>query len=327
MSPYDDYDPLDIYIYGTQVKQLERQFGISAFAYTHENITQARQTGIDLVGDIINCKYQVICVDPEHLREPEWIKISNAESFRRNVIFGCAEEGHIIDEWGIGFRPLFRHIGSFLRGRLPSSISVMTITATMQPGAPFDSVCSTLGFSGSNFHLIRQSNECPNVKISVETLSSAIGGREFPELLPYLNQRRKTIIHVRTIELGYRVFLYLFKLAPKEYNRHHRIRTYNSLAPASYNERTIELIENDPRCQIVIATKAFSLGIHAETLLDSISLGTPDTQCEMDQNGGRVGRDRTQNARRIVFTTKTEMNKAKNVTEGKYILFISLKLM
>ncbi|THV01139.1 P-loop containing nucleoside triphosphate hydrolase protein [Dendrothele bispora CBS 962.96] len=297
------------------VDELNIQFGISGFAYTEENISQIRKEHRDIVQELIDCKYQIVCVDPEHLRNPEWMRITDSQPFRSNVIFGCVEEAHVIDEWGLNFRPLFRLVGSFIRGRLPSLLSIFAITATMEPGAPFDSVCSTLGFSGPKFNLIRQSNECPNVEISVKTLSSALGGQEFPELIPYLNQCRKTIIHIRTLELGYRVFLYLFKNAPKSYNRHHRIRIYSSLAPDGYNQRTVELLKHDPQCQIVIATKAFSLGIHAETLLDSISVGTADTQCELDQNGGRVGRIRTQNARRIIFTTSTEIKKAKKFIE------------
>ncbi|THU75145.1 hypothetical protein K435DRAFT_974940 [Dendrothele bispora CBS 962.96] len=92
----------------------------------------------------------------------------------------------------------------------------------MLPGAPFNSVCTALGFHGPKFHLIRRSNECPNVQIDVKTLLSSLSGKEFPQLLPYLNQQRKTIIHVRTIKLGYRVFIYLFKHAPNTYNRHFR---------------------------------------------------------------------------------------------------------
>lgn len=51
-----------------------------------------------------------------------------------------------------------------------------------------------------------------------------------------------------------------------------------SLASEKYNEKTIELLDSDPQCQIVIATKALSLGIHAEELLDSIVVGTADTK-------------------------------------------------
>lgn len=180
------------------------------------------------------------------------------------------------------------------------------MTATMQPGPPLLSVCTTLGFSGSHFHLIRRSNECPNTKIIVHTLTSAIGGTKFPQLIPYLNQQRKTVIHVRTIDLGYRVFMYLFKLSPPSSNPLQRIRMYNSLASEAYNEKTIGLIDSDPCCQIIIATKALSLGIHAEELRDSIALGTADTQDNGKQDGGRAGRKTGVAARRIIYYRRDE---------------------
>ncbi|THU95226.1 P-loop containing nucleoside triphosphate hydrolase protein [Dendrothele bispora CBS 962.96] len=322
-------DPIGIVVTPTKglanniVKELQDQFGILAFAYTHENISTARREGRDINKEIADCCYRIICVDPEHLREPEWIRISDSPKFCSNVVFGCAEEAHIIDEWGSTFRDMFRHIGAFFRGRLPSSISVFAITATMIPGTPFQSVCQSLGFLGPRFHLIRRSNECPNVQISFKTLNSALGGKEFSQLLPYLNQQRKTIIHVRTIELGYRIFVYLFRNAPQTSNRHHRMRMYHSLAPEKYNQKTIELLSTDPRCQIVIATKAFSLGIHAETLLDSITVGLLDTQCELDQCGGRVGRNRAMNARRIIFVSPQDITKAQKVISGKYYFFLA----
>ncbi|THU94637.1 hypothetical protein K435DRAFT_899542, partial [Dendrothele bispora CBS 962.96] len=150
------------------VKELEYQFGIAAFAYTRENVAEKIRNRVDIDKEIADCRYRIVCVDPEHLRKLSWIKISDSPTFRSNLIFGCAEEAHVIDEWGMNFRPLFRHIGAFFHSRLPSTKSVFAITATIIPGAPQDS------------------------------------------LLPFLNQRRRTIIHVRTIDLGYRVFLYLF---------------------------------------------------------------------------------------------------------------------
>ncbi|KAE9397731.1 hypothetical protein BT96DRAFT_995556 [Gymnopus androsaceus JB14] len=167
------------------------------------------------------------------------------------------------------------------------------------------SVCTTLGFSGSQFHLIRQSNERPNTKIIVHTLTSAIGGTEFPQLIPYLNQRRKTVIHVRTIDLGYS-------------NLHVSIQTNSCIFEPSttYNEKTIELLDSDPRCQIVIATKALSLGIHAEELRDSIAVGTSDTQDNRKQDGGRAGWKEGVIACRIIFTTTTELNKVNKIVKA-----------
>jgi hypothetical protein len=54
---------------------------------------------------------------------------------------------------------------------------------------------------------------------------------------------------------------------------------YHSLCSTEYNQETIRLIDEDPQCQILIATIAFSNGINAKSIIDSISLGfssTPD---------------------------------------------------
>ncbi|KAF9061139.1 hypothetical protein BDP27DRAFT_1429304 [Rhodocollybia butyracea] len=96
----------------------------------------------------------------------------------------------------------------------------------------------------------------------------------------------------------------------------HRIRLYNSLASAQYNKRTIELLDSDPHCQIVIATKALSLGVHAEELLDSIAIGTADMHDNGKQDGGRARRKEGTIACRIIFTNRIELNKVKNIIEA-----------
>jgi hypothetical protein len=43
---------------------------ISAFAYCRESIADARRSGANLVDEIKACsRWEVICVDPEHLEE------------------------------------------------------------------------------------------------------------------------------------------------------------------------------------------------------------------------------------------------------------------
>ena len=68
---------------------------------------------------------------------------------------------------------------------------------------------------------------------------------------------------------------------------------YRSINPPEYNEETIRLINDDPRCQI-ISTVAFSNGLNAKSLLDSLSLGFASTFDESWQEKGRVGRNPTQ---------------------------------
>ncbi|KAJ8090935.1 hypothetical protein PM082_024859 [Marasmius tenuissimus] len=297
------------------VRELE-QFRIKGFAYTHENVSEAKRAGRKLVEEITECSYQVICVDPEHLCDLEWWKILNSSKFRSNIVFACAEECHLINEWGLSFRPAFQNIGAIFTSRLPSHIARFALTATLQPGPPTSSVCNSLGFSGPSFHLVRRSNARPNTKIILHTLTSPISGTEFPQLLPILNDRRKTVIHAETIRLGYQIFLYLFKCLKHAQNPLERIRMYNSPASDRYNEETVALLNNDPRLQVIIATQAFTNGMHAKKLTDSISVKAATTQDASEQQGGRVGRDETTVGRRFILATPTELKQAKKVVEA-----------
>ena len=101
---------------------------------------------------------QVICVDLEHLRNKEWREIIESPTFQSNVLFVCVDEVHLINEWGLSFRPAFAAVRTFFCGRFPASISVVGLSATLEPGAPTMSVCKSLNFFEGNLLLIRQSN-------------------------------------------------------------------------------------------------------------------------------------------------------------------------
>jgi superfamily II DNA helicase RecQ len=135
-----------------------KKLGIPLFPYCHETVTDARKTGRDLVAEISECKtWSVVCVAPEHLRDKAWRQITASDVFRANIVYGCSDEAHLIREWGAEFRPQFKNIGAFFRGRLPSSASVMALTATLEPGASTDNVCKSLGIYGNAF----SSSEAP----------------------------------------------------------------------------------------------------------------------------------------------------------------------
>ncbi|KAE9395063.1 hypothetical protein BT96DRAFT_795464, partial [Gymnopus androsaceus JB14] len=216
--------------------------GISAFAYTHENITRANKEGIDLVAKISNCSYSIVCVDPEHLKKSPWVCIAQSPVFRSNILFACAEEAHLIEEWGnVDFCADFRYIGTFFRSKLPFSKSVIALSATVEPGQSTSLICH---------------------------------GEVFPQLLPYLSTGRKTIIHCQTLDTVYRVYVYLIQfLDETNYDSLRRIRVYHSLCSEKYNNRTLAMLEKDPMCQVCIAIVAFVNGINVHMLLISISLG------------------------------------------------------
>ncbi|KAJ7785403.1 hypothetical protein B0H14DRAFT_2307825, partial [Mycena olivaceomarginata] len=95
-----------------QVLEL-RKLNVPAFAYCHKTVTEARIAGRNLVHEIRDCQtWNIICVDPEHLREKAWRQITAFNIFRANIVYGCADEAHLIDMWGVEFRPQFKHIGA-----------------------------------------------------------------------------------------------------------------------------------------------------------------------------------------------------------------------
>ncbi|KAJ7127744.1 P-loop containing nucleoside triphosphate hydrolase protein, partial [Mycena epipterygia] len=94
-----------------QVLELTR-LNIAAFAYCRESLADARCQGINLADEIKSCsKWQVICVDPEHLRTKEWREISEFPIFRANILSVVTDEVHLINEWGTNFRIDFTTIG------------------------------------------------------------------------------------------------------------------------------------------------------------------------------------------------------------------------
>ena len=131
----------------------------SAFSNCHETLSKAQKVGVRLTWEIMECvRWQVICVDLEHLRDKEWREITKNLTFRANILFACVDEVHLINKFWLSFHPAFSAIGTFFHGRFPASISVVGLSATLEPGAPTMSVCKSLNFFEGNLLLIWQSN-------------------------------------------------------------------------------------------------------------------------------------------------------------------------
>jgi superfamily II DNA helicase RecQ len=286
-------------------------------AYCKETISDARRSGIRLAEKIKECEnWQVVCVDPEHVLDEEWREITDWPIYRQNIRFGCVDEAHLIDEWGLDFLIPFKHIGNFLRGRLPSKIAIVALSATVQPGSPTTSVCERLGMLEGSFHLIRRSNERPNTQFSIQVAKESLSGNTFPDLLPFLAASRKTIIHCQTLDDVFRVFTYLWRHLPPGSNKLRKLRMYHALFDPEYNAETIRLMEEDYALQIIIGTIAIANGINARKLLDNISLKFAKTANTMWQEKGRVGRDSDTVARGIILVSQSEITMAEKQLAG-----------
>ena len=268
-------------------------------------------------------------MDPEHLHDREWREIAEYSIFRANILFATVDEVHLINEWGLAFRLAFETIGTFLRGRFPSSVSIVGLTAMLEPGSPTVSVCKSLGFFEGNFTLIWRSNERPNMQFTVHFLTHGLNGDKFPDILPYLASGRKTIIHCRTVNQVSQVYAYIWRLQPEGANKLIRARVYHSICPADYNKQTIELLETEPRLQIVVSTVAFSNGLNAKSLLDSLSLGFGSTFNESWQEKGRVGRDPKTTGRGIIFAHRSVIKEAESylTCKSQYLTLVTMLIV
>ncbi|KAJ7271343.1 P-loop containing nucleoside triphosphate hydrolase protein, partial [Mycena haematopus] len=253
--------------------------GVQGLACTSETLTEARKSGRNLMAEISECRGPIICIDPEHLMEKQWERITDSDVFRTNIAFVCVDEAHLIDEWGDEFRPSFRHIGTFTRGRSPVDVFPHTSRSLVLQPPPSDI---------------------------------------FPDLLQYLKNNRKCIIYCGTIELCWRVYVYLLRLLPPGPQRLKRVRLYHAMCWPDENEETVRMIRDVPDCQIVVATVAFGQGFNIRVLLDSLMLGLPKTVAQTLQQAGRVGRDQMSNARAVVFVQSSAYKSAeKYLAQGK----------
>ncbi|KAE9394069.1 hypothetical protein BT96DRAFT_998899 [Gymnopus androsaceus JB14] len=295
-----------------------QNLGISAFAYTHANVTQARKDNVDLVAQISCCEYSLVLVDPEHLKKSEWVRIARSPIFCSNLIYACAEDAHLIDKWGNpDFRPDFKYIGTYFRSRLPSSKSVIALSATVEPGNSTTAICQSLGFKHPFFHMLRGSNERPNTQFILEPLTHGAKGKVFPQLLPYLSTGRKTVIHCQDLETVYQVYVYLMQyLDGTNPDSLRRMRVYHSLCSDKYNKETQHLLKTDPLCQVGIATVALANGINVPSLLTSISIGTSQTFNQTWQEKGRVGRDPETIAQGVLLASPKKIAEAEKYIEA-----------
>ncbi|KAJ7016697.1 hypothetical protein C8F04DRAFT_1244800 [Mycena alexandri] len=263
--------------------------------------------------EIQECKtWNIICVDPEHLRDKAWRQITDFDTFRTNITFGCVDEAHLIDEWGAAFSALLFDTS------VNSSAVVFPPLPPFSPSLPQVSpasrptqICKSLGMSGDDFYLLQCSNERPNTQFIMEPLDHGLGGKEFPSLLRYLNSGRKAVVHVRRIDEVFRVFMYLFNSLPEGMDRLRRIKMYHSLRSFEANEEILRLLDEDPRCQVVIATIAIANGINIRSLLDSITLGFPESVNQAWQEKGRVGRDPNTIARGVILFQRSAQSDAR----------------
>ncbi|KAG6818625.1 hypothetical protein H0H93_003378 [Arthromyces matolae] len=254
-----------------QVTEMER-FGLRALALNAETLSVATNKGKNLYDEIAKCLWHVVLLSAERLASPPLDAVIRNDFFRKNIALLGIDEAHVLVPWGVEFRTAYQRV-SDLHKRLPEGVPLVVVTATLSPGAPYDSLCSALDLRKGEFHSLRLSCERPNIKTVILPAGHSLAGQAFPVIKWVFQSKRKAVVYCRTLELGFRVARYGWSLFPSDATRLLNVRVWNSLSSSDYNQKTLEIFRQQESTCIIVASIGFGMGMDLPNIDYSINLG------------------------------------------------------
>jgi len=251
-----------------QVNSLN-QAGISAmYLNSSLSFSQYAKALQDAAADM----YKIIYVAPERLLSQEFI------SFVRNVRISMVtvDEAHCVSQWGQDFRPSYMKIAQFIEKlSIRPVVSAFTATATSKVrddiidklllNMPF---VLTTGFNRKNlyFSVSKPKNKLAELKHYLEGKENRFG-------IVYCSTR-KTVDEVcgNLISSGFNAAKYHAGLSDQERRENQDLFIYD-------------------KCNIMVATNAFGMGIDKSNVSFVIHFNMPKNMESYYQEAGRAGRD------------------------------------
>ena len=249
-----------------QVQQLNDR-GIKA-ACIVSGMSQA-----DVASVLVNCLYgtvKFLYVSPERLRQRLFI-----EHFRKmKVCLIAVDEAHCVSQWGYDFRPPYLQIAD-LRAYHPE-VPLIALTATATPAVVADIKQQLQMHDARHFQSsFTRANLCysvvhdDNKTARMLDLIGSIGGSG----IVYTRSRRMTQQVADMLNAG--------DIASAAYHA--------GLTAAERDRRQALWMQN--KCQVMVATNAFGMGIDKADVRFVIHYDVPDSLESYYQEAGRAGRD------------------------------------
>ncbi|KAL1943189.1 hypothetical protein VTO73DRAFT_4264 [Trametes versicolor] len=249
---------------------------------------------------------EMLLLSPEQLVSPSFEALLKDKTYQTRVVALGVDEVHLMNTWGQSFRREFEQIG-LMRARFTvNHPCLIALTATLQTGAWFHSVCHFLGLHDGHFYLIRRSNMRYDLRFVFRTVESGARSHTFPELDWVLEGDRKIIIFCPVISMAHRVATYLYARSNGLEDLDQRIRMYHSLNWASYNSDTLSSMHDDARSRVTVATDALAVGIDVSGTDDVVLYDTvlPSNTDTILQKAGRIRDGRGRGSRVVVYLPK-----------------------
>jgi ATP-dependent DNA helicase RecQ len=235
--------------------------------------TMSAQDERDTIEEIGERTPELIYLTPERLEQPECLTLLR----KTGVSLVVVDEAHCVSQWGHDFRPAYLAIRRAVRelGRPP----VLALTATATPSVAEDirkqldiPKAKTVNIGVHRPNLIYDVRRTVNNTEKDACLAEQVSNADGPGIVYVATIREAMELFGRLKDSRLEVGVYHGKMPPKE--RH----------------RTQQAFMED-RYHVMVATKAFGLGIDKSNLRLVVHYQLPDSLESYVQETGRAGRD------------------------------------
>jgi len=245
-----------------------REVGITAIQFD-SSLSYAQKSKNEEILKSGNCK--LLYVSPERVMLPDFLetlKLTNIQSF-------AIDEAHCVSQWGHDFRPEYRMLGQ-LKHHFPQAV-IQALTATATEKVKNDIILQ-LGYN--DHKVIIGDFDRPNLSYQIISRNSL--NRQILEVIERHKNESGIIYSIRRKDVDDISAM----LKSKGYNC---LPYHAGMSPEERSEAQEAFVTE--KCDIIVATVAFGMGIDRSNVRYVIHTGMPKSIESYQQETGRAGRD------------------------------------
>lgn len=218
----------------------------------------------------VNNKLQVLFLAPERLQNEMFQAAMKA--VKPNMI--ALDEAHCLSQNGDNFRPAYKAVGDFIRDFDPDVVTAFTATCPAEVEKDIRHVCGLEKASRVIYYPRRENL----------ILSSSYMDHELDIVARVKKSKGPVLIYSSTIKRLEELVYTMQNLMSENVGYFH-----GSLADNT--KKTMQDMFIDGKLRVMVATKAFGMGVDLPGLRNVINYDLPGTLEDLSQQDGRAGRD------------------------------------